>query len=84
MRSDIFRTTRLDADFLAYNGRALRPFVERRVATLELLADCAVAAIERGDTEGARLARLLLRMTVHQRQRIRQILRAVGDPGPGA
>lgn len=63
----------------AYRGEALRPFLEARKVTRERLMECMELAVERGDHEGARLARTLLRLSRQQRRVLR---RALAVPAP--
>jgi hypothetical protein len=61
--------------FRSYRGEALRPLTSSHL-TAERIADCATAALERGDREGVRLARILLGMSRAQRQQLRKGLTA--------
>ena len=60
--------------FRAYEGEALRPFLDARRVTQERITECAEFAVERGDREGVRLARTLLRLSARQRRELRQAL----------
>jgi hypothetical protein len=68
----------LEPAFRAYSGEALRPFLEARRLSAETLAECGELAIERCDREGARLARILVRLPRRKREALR---RALGAPG---
>ncbi len=68
----------LEPMFLAYEGEALRPFLEAPNVRPEHLAECVELAVEQGDREGARLARTLVRLSRFKRQALR---RALGAPG---
>ena len=64
--------------FCAYEGDALRPFLESRQLTPETLAECVEVAVERRDQEGTRLARILVTLPKTKREALR---RALGAPG---
>ena len=65
----------LEPAFRAYSGEALRPFLDARRLTRERVAECVELAVERRDAEGTRLARMLFRLSVAQRQALRRTLK---------
>ena len=64
--------------FVAYSGPALVPFLRARHVTQERLAECVEIAVTARDAEGARLARLLFRLSANQRQELRRSLLTAG------
>lgn len=66
--------------FRAYRGAALGTFIGGHL-TDEHVAACATAAVEAGDREGLRLARLLVRFSKKQRYELRRRLRLGDDSG---
>lgn len=79
MRLD-FRPTvpEVEPAFRAYSGEALRLFLDAPALGDELLNECLELALAQRDREGARLARVLCRMSVSQRGDLR---RRLGAPG---
>ena len=63
------------AAFLAYEGSALRPFVEARAVTAAVLEECEAIAVERRDPEGLRLALRIRRLSGDQKRGLRASLR---------
>lgn len=64
----------IEPAFRAYSGEALRPFLAARRVTEERLVECAELALAGRDTEGLRLARLLVRLSPIQRQALKRDL----------